>query len=149
MEHSATGPGPPKVRVLVADDEEVIADTLATILELAGYEICAVYNGEAAIALLDLFQPDLLITDVTMPGITGIEVAYAARASLPRCKILLFTGHAGLHELLRVAGAADLPFDVVTKPILPRELLARLRTTLCSDQPTLLIPIELDDPQVH
>lgn len=135
----------PRVRVLVADDEQILTDTLGTILELAGYELCALYKGEAALDLLDLLQPNLLITDLNMPGAPLFEVAYTGRAHLPRCKILLFTAHAGLHELLRTARVAALPFDVVSKPVLPHLLLAQLRTTLCSDRPALLIPIELDD----
>ena len=149
METHGTGVPVPKVRVLVADDEEVIATTLATILDLAGYDVCAVYSGEAALKLLDLFKPDLVITDITMPGVTGIEVAFAARLTLPRCKVLLFTGHAGLYTLLSPHNTGVLPFDLITKPIRPAELLEKLRKTLCSDQPTLLVPIELDEANIH
>jgi CheY-like chemotaxis protein len=139
----------PKVRVLVADDEEVIATTLATILDLAGYEVCAVYGGEAALKLLDLFKPDLVITDITMPGVTGMEVAFAARASLPRCRILLFSGHASLHALLRTNELEGLAFEIVTKPISPHDLLEMLRDTLSSDRPALLVPVDVDEGTVH
>ena len=149
MEPFETGVAPPKIRVLVADDEEVIARTLATILDLAGYEACAVYGGDAALKLLDLFKPDLVITDVTMPGVTGVQVASAAHMSLPRCKILLFTGHAALHDLLRADEVEGLAFDIIMKPIRPAELLERLRQTLRSDHPALLVPIDIDDLNVH
>ena len=149
MPPERTGAPPPKVRVLVADDEEVIASTLAAILELAGYEVCAVYGGEAALRLLDLFKPDLVITDIMMPGVTGVEVAFAARAALPRCKILLFSGHAGLHDLLRTNQAEGLSFELITKPIQPDELLAKLRGTLRSDSPALLVPIDIDEENIH
>ena len=140
---------PPKVRVLVADDEEVIASTLATILELAGYEVCAVYGGEAALRLLDLFKPDLVITDIMMPGVSGIEVAFAARAALPRCRVLLFSSHAGLHDLLRTNEQEGLAFDLVTKPIRPGDLLDKLKGTLRSDAPALLVPIDIDEDNIH
>ena len=149
MEWEHGGAPPPKVRVLVADDEEVIATTLAAILELAGYEVCAVYGGDAALRLLEMFQPDLVITDVTMPGVTGVEVAFAARATLPRCKILLFSGHASLHDLLRTSQGEGLQFELVTKPIRPGDLLAKLRETLLSDSPALLVPIEVDEDNIH
>ena len=139
----------PKVRVLVADDEQLIASTLATILDLAGYEVCAVYGGEAALRLLDLFKPDLVITDVNMPGVTGVEVAFAARASLPRCRILLFSGHASLHTLLRANELEGLAFQLVTKPIHPDDLLEKLRDTLSSDRPALLVPIDVDEDTIH
>ncbi len=77
----------PKSRVLVADDEQVIANTLAIILNQAGFEAKAVYSGEKAIESLEIFQPDMLISDVIMTGMTGIEAAIATRQKMPSCKI--------------------------------------------------------------
>ena len=134
----------PKVRVLVADDEEGIAKTLASILELAGYEACALYDGNAALRFLELFKPDLVLTDVSVPGPSGVEIALAAMRSSPRCKVLLLTGNADLHQLLRTDEAEGLPFDLMMKPIRPDELLAKLRVTLRGDHPSLLVPIEID-----
>jgi len=85
---------PAKRKVLVADDEQVIANTLAIILNQAGFEARAVYSGENAVEALDSFHPDMLITDVIMTGMTGIEAAIATQAKLPNCKILLFSGQA-------------------------------------------------------
>ena len=87
----------PKSRVLVADDEQVIANTLAIILNQAGFEARAVYSGEKAVESLDSFQPDMLISDVIMTGMTGIEAAIATRRKMPNCKILLT-----LHEYLAI-----------------------------------------------
>lgn len=152
MDPSAPAPAAPpspKIRVLVADDEETIASTLATILDLSGYEVCAVYGGEAALKLLDLFKPDLLITDVSMPGVTGIELASVAQSTLPRCKVLLFTGHAGLHGLLRAADQENLPYDVLMKPVRPEDLLAKLKATMGNSSPALLVPIDVDGNNIH
>lgn len=149
MKTADSGPPHHKIRVLVADDEEIIAKTLATILNLAGYEVCAVYDGETAVKLLDIFQPNLIITDVTMPGLTGVEVAFAAQNTLPRCKILLFTGETTLHRLLGNTPAASLPFNLITKPVHPADLLALLKKLLSSDKPALLVPIEVDDENIH
>jgi CheY-like chemotaxis protein len=118
---------PSKPRVLVADDEQVIANTLAIILNQAGFEARAVYSGEAAIEALDSFQPDMLITDVIMTGITGIEAAIAARARLPRCKVLLFSGQAATSGLLDQARLRGHEFEVLAKPVHPTDLLAKLR----------------------
>ncbi|MEO6803945.1 MAG: response regulator, partial [Granulicella sp.] len=74
-----------KPRVLVADDEQVIANTLAIILNQAGFEARAVYSGEKAIEAIDTFTPDMLISDVIMTGMTGIEAAIAVRERLPKC----------------------------------------------------------------
>ena len=94
----------PKPRVLVADDEQVIANTLAIILNQAGFEARAVYSGEKAIEALDTFNPNMLISDVIMTGMTGIEAAIKTRQKLPTCKILLFSGQAATADLLERRG---------------------------------------------
>ena len=72
-----------KTKVLVADDQEVIANTLVVILKQAGFEARAVYSGEMAVETAQSFQPDVLISDVFMTGITGIEAAIQVRLMLP------------------------------------------------------------------
>jgi len=116
-----------KPRVLVADDEQVIANTLAIILNQAGFEARAVYSGERAIDALDSFQPDMLISDVIMTGMTGIEAAIQTRAKLPGCKILLFSGQAATADLLERARAQGHEFEILAKPVHPTDLLAKLR----------------------
>ena len=116
-----------KPRVLVADDEQVIANTLAIILNQAGFEARAVYSGEKAIELLDEFQPDMLISDVIMTGMTGIEAAIEIRSRLPHCKILLFSGQAATADLLERARSQGHEFEILAKPIHPTDLLAKLR----------------------
>jgi len=71
-----------KPKVLVADDEKVIANTLAVILNRSGFIARAVYSGENAIEMAESFLPDMLISDVFMTGITGIEAATEIRAAL-------------------------------------------------------------------
>ncbi len=114
-------------RVLVADDEQVIANTLAIILNQAGFEARAVYSGEKAIEELDSFEPDMLISDVIMTGMTGIEAAIETRKKLPRCKILLFSGQAATADLLERARAQGHEFEILAKPVHPTDLLAKLR----------------------
>jgi CheY-like chemotaxis protein len=116
-----------KPRVLVADDEQVIANTLAIILNQAGFDARAVYSGEKALEMLDSFQPNMLISDVIMTGITGIEAAIAVRAKLPSCKILLFSGQAATADLLETARAQGHEFEILAKPVHPTDLLAKLR----------------------
>jgi CheY-like chemotaxis protein len=115
-------------KVLVADDEQVIANTLAIILNQAGFEARAVYSGEKAIELLDSFQPDMLISDVIMTGMTGIEAAIATRTRMPNCKILLFSGQAATADLLEKAQKEGHKFDILAKPVHPTDLLAKLRS---------------------
>ena len=114
-------------KVLVADDEQVIANTLAIILNQAGFEARAVYSGEKALESLDDFQPDMLISDVIMTGMTGIEAAIATRNKLPTCKILLFSGQAATADLLEKARQEGHEFEILAKPVHPTDLLAKLR----------------------
>ena len=113
-------------RVIVADDERTIATTLAIILNQAGFEARAVFSGEQVIELLDSFQPEMLIADVVMPGMTGIEVAITVRSRLPDCKILLFSGQAATADLLEQAKTHGHEFETVAKPIHPSDLLSKL-----------------------
>jgi CheY-like chemotaxis protein len=115
-----------KLKVLVADDEQTIANTLAIILHRAGFDARAVYSGEKLVEMAQSFQPDVLISDVVMSGITGIEAAIQVRAKLPSCKILLFSGQAATVNLLERTRVEGQMFEIVTKPIHPSDLLARL-----------------------
>ena len=118
-----------KRRVIVVDDEQVIANTLAIILNQAGFEARAVFSGEQAIELLESFQPEMLIADVIMPGMTGIEAAIAIRNKLPKCNILLFSGQAATTELLEQARMQGYEFEILGKPVHPSDLLAKLRVS--------------------
>ena len=116
-----------KPRILVADDERVIADTLAMILNQSGFEARAVYSGEKALELVESFQPDMLISDVIMADLNGIDAAIRIRALLPEIKILLFSGQAATADLLEMARKEGYEFDILAKPVHPQDLLARLR----------------------
>lgn len=119
---------PSKPKVLVADDEQVIANTLAIILNQAGFEAKAVYSGESAVEIINQFQPNMLISDVIMTGMTGIEAAIKIREKLPTCKILLFSGQAATADLLEKARAQGHEFEILAKPVHPTDLLAKLRS---------------------
>jgi CheY-like chemotaxis protein len=118
---------PSRRRVIVVDDEQVIANSLAIILNKAGFEARAVFSGEQAIELLESFQPEMLIADVVMPGMTGIEAAIVVRSKLPKCNILLFSGQAATTELLEQARTQGHEFEILAKPVHPADLLEKLR----------------------
>jgi CheY-like chemotaxis protein len=117
---------PAKPRVLVVDDERVIADTLAIILNQNGFEAFAVYTGMAAVDRARASRPDLVISDVIMPDMNGIEAAIQIREILPGCKILLFSGQAATADLLEKARAQGHEFEILAKPVHPQDLLAKL-----------------------
>ncbi len=115
-----------KLKVLVADDERVIADTLALILKQNGFEATAVYSGQEAIETAKTFRPDVLISDVVMFGLSGIDAAIEIRKMLPACKVLLLSGQSSTADLLDEASSRGHEFEIVAKPIPPSALLARL-----------------------
>jgi CheY-like chemotaxis protein len=114
------------IRVLVADDERMIANTLARILIASGFDASAVYSGENAIEAARDLKPDVLITDVVMGGMTGIEAAIHIVSLLPSCRIILFSGQASTADLLERASARGHRCEILTKPIHPRVLLDHL-----------------------
>jgi CheY-like chemotaxis protein len=117
-----------KPRVLVADDERVIADTLVIILNQAGFEATAAYSGERAVELATALKPDMLISDVIMPDLNGIDAAITVRRILPNCKILLFSGQAATADLLDRARGQGHEFEILAKPVHPQDLLAKLKS---------------------
>ncbi len=110
--------------VLVVDDESAIADTIAKILTLSGYSAIAAYDGNGALEIALLKPPELLITDVMLPGMNGIELAITIKRVYPECKILLFSGHASTSDLLARAHRAGHRFTLLSKPVPPQDLLA-------------------------
>jgi DNA-binding response OmpR family regulator len=116
-----------KPKVLVADDERVIADTLAIILNQSGFEATAVYSGEKAVEVAEAIKPDMVISDVIMTDLNGIDAAIKIRAMLPSCKILLFSGQAATADLLDRARNQGHEFEILAKPVHPQDLLAKLR----------------------
>jgi CheY-like chemotaxis protein len=124
-----------RAKILIVDDEPAIADTLALIFSKAGYIATAVYSGKKALALVASERPALVITDVVMPGMDGIELAKTIRSSHPGCHILLISGNAGNYPLLEVAREAGHSFEILPKPIHPRILIAKV-ASLLSETPS-------------
>ena len=117
-----------KRRVIVVDDEKVIANTLAIILNDSGFEARAAFSGEEPVKLIESFPADLVIADVIMPGMSGIEAAIIIRDKLPNCKILLLSGQAATSDMLDAARAQGYDFEILAKPVHPTDLLEKLRS---------------------
>lgn len=116
-----------KPKILVVDDERVIADTLVIILNRNGFEASAAYSGESAVEQAQAEKPQMIISDVIMNDMNGIDAAIKIRSVLPACKILLFSGQAATADLLEKARAQGHEFEILAKPVHPQDLLMRLR----------------------
>ncbi len=113
--------------VLVVDDEHIIADTLRVILTLSGFDARCAYSGEEALQQIERRCPDIVLSDVRMPGRDGIETAVLIQEACPAIQVVLFSGQAGTAELVANANREGFNFELWSKPLHPRELVRRLR----------------------
>ena len=120
-------PENPPQTVFVVDDEPVIASTLAAILNASGFQATAFTSPEDAIKAAEREGPSLLISDVVMPGMNGVDLAIHLRSLFPKCKVLLFSGQAATREIIDLAKNAGHDFELLAKPIHPKDLLAAIR----------------------
>jgi DNA-binding NtrC family response regulator len=113
--------------VFVVDDERLIASTLATILQQSGFVATAFVNPLEALRAAQTAPPDLLISDVVMPELSGLDLALQLRAICPNCKIILFSGQTATASLLDVVRKNDHSFDFLMKPMHTTDLLRAIR----------------------
>jgi DNA-binding response OmpR family regulator len=110
-------------RILIVDDEKVVADTLGEILRTQGYDVRIAYSAEMAIDLLGWWSPELAILDVMLPRMNGIELAVVLRENYPDCAILLFSGQPSVEVLVEQAKRDGHEFDIMAKPVHPSVML--------------------------
>ena len=114
-------------RVLVVDDEAGIREIVRRYLEQEGFEVAEAVDGETALGVARELHPDLVVLDVMMPGIDGIEVLRMLRGESDVSVILLTARAEEVDKLVGLSVGAD---DYITKPFSPRELVARVKTVL-------------------
>jgi DNA-binding response OmpR family regulator len=115
------------LRIFVVDDERVIAETLAIILRANGYAATAFTDPMEALRCARQDAPDLLISDVMMPQLSGVDLAILLRELCPRCGVLLFSGQAYTDDLLAEARMQGHCFELLCKPVHPVEIIRRVR----------------------
>ncbi|MEV6300726.1 response regulator [Actinoplanes sp. NPDC051861] len=116
--------------VLVADDDADIRDLVAFKLEQAGLEVITVGDGQAAVESARANRPDLAVLDVSMPGLSGIDVCRALRADPATAGMLIIMLTARVQEQDVEGGFSAGADDYVTKPFSPRELVSRIQALL-------------------
>jgi CheY-like chemotaxis protein len=115
-------------RVLIVDDERLLADTTAAILRSAGFRTRTAYDGWEALETARSFHPDYLLTDVMMPIMNGVELAIAITKMLPSTKILLFSGQVGTSDILHQGHSQGYEFQLLAKPVHPLRLIEALKS---------------------
>lgn len=118
------------VKVLIVDDEEDIRELLSYNLKKEGYEVFAAENGEIGLQLMREHKPDLIILDVMMPGMDGIEVCEAIRNTLGFQQTLICFLTARNEDYSQIAGLDAGADDYVAKPVRPKVLISRINALL-------------------
>lgn len=117
----------PSPRILVVDDEALIADTIVQILNRNGFIAEAAYSGKEAIEAAHRYCPELVLSDVLMPNVDGVEAAIRIRELCPDTRIVLFSGQAATVEILARARERGHTFELLPKPIHPTQLIKHLK----------------------
>jgi DNA-binding NtrC family response regulator len=117
-------------RLLVVDDEQFIADSLAAIFQSKGYAVAARYRAADGIAAAQSVRPRLLLSDVMLPDLNGVQLAIQVRNLVPDCKVVLMSGDPNAPVLVAQARQRGHQFEFLEKPVDPDELLARTERLL-------------------
>lgn len=117
-------------RILVVDDERSIAETLCRMLETSGYVAVCACSGREALAKAEDFRPDLLLSDVMMPGLDGFETGLLVKKVCPECRLLFFSGSSTIPRTAMRLADRKYRFEVLEKPVPPALLLDKVNAAL-------------------
>src|SRR5712675_131575 len=118
----------PKSRILIIDDESAIRDSLKMTLEYEGYEVIGAATGQEGIALVERETPDLVLLDVKMPGMDGLEVLDRLRALNDALPVVVVSGHGTISTAVEATKKGA--FDFIEKPFASERVLVSLRNAL-------------------
>lgn len=113
------------IKVLLVDDEKDFVDTLAQRLKMRDLDISTVYDGEQALSFIKKIEPDVMVLDLKMPGLHGIEVLREVKKDYPHMQVIILTGHGtdrDAEEAKRLGG-----FDFMRKPADIDNLVRRIK----------------------
>src|SRR5215467_12398658 len=122
----------PKSRILVIDDEGAIRDSLRMTLEYEGYEFIGAATGHEGMALAERDAPDLVLLDVKMPGMDGLEVLDRLRTSYEALPVIVVSGHGTISTAVEATKKGA--FDFIEKPFASDRVLVSVRNALDSRQ---------------
>ncbi|MEI6438260.1 MAG: response regulator [Candidatus Omnitrophota bacterium] len=117
-----------KIKILVVDDEEILRERLKKLLELDDYEVTTAESAPKALEAYKLISPDIVLSDVKMPGMDGIELLAKIKELPHQAEVFMLTGHGGLETA--IAALRQGAFDYMTKPIDFDELEINLKRAL-------------------
>lgn len=112
--------------VLVVHDEELVADCMAMLLSRAGFVTRTAYDGKTALEMAFELQPELLVSDIGLREMNGIQLAMAIVNAMPDCKVLLFSNHETYDDVVS-AREDGYDFPALVKPVHPADMLKRVK----------------------
>ncbi|MCW5952826.1 MAG: response regulator transcription factor [Propionibacteriaceae bacterium] len=130
----------PKERILVVEDEKALANVIASYLQRAGYDVTQEHTGPDAVTTARALDPDVIVLDLGLPALDGIEVCRQVR-TFSDCYVLMLTARGD--EVDRLIGLSVGADDYITKPFSTRELVARVQTVLRRPRRPIA-PVEAD-----
>jgi DNA-binding NtrC family response regulator len=113
-------------QILVVDDEVVIADTMTAILRMNGARALAAYSAESAFQIALELKPDILISDIIMGEMSGIDLAIRLSTEIPDCRLILISGQSASTDLPAETARKGYRFEFLEKPISPQRLLTHI-----------------------
>ena len=116
-----------KLNILVVDDEKLVADSLVQILNLSGFNAHSLYSGSGAVERAKQEPYDVLITEVVLTGLSGIDAAIEVSIILPNCNVLLMSGDNQTDDMLKDTHARGHDFEILPKPVYPTVIIDRLK----------------------
>lgn len=117
-----------KARILIVDDERDFASTLAERLRLRGYDTRALFSAEETLHVVEEMKPDVILLDLKLPGIWGIEILMTIREMAPSTEVILSTGHLDLERTIE--GVRLDAFNYIMKPFALSELIEKIEKAM-------------------
>lgn len=127
----------PGAKILIVDDERVFADTLAHIFLSEGYQTRSAYSAEQAIEMIAQWIPDLVITDIILPKMHGIDLAILLKSTHPGIVVMMISGQISTAALVDDAEKSGHRFNILAKPVPVPELLAGASKLLNHNPPAV------------
>ncbi|MEX2618267.1 MAG: response regulator [Alphaproteobacteria bacterium] len=123
-------PDKPAARILIAEDDDAMRMFLMSALSRAGHDVSALPSGESAVTCAELGSYDLLLTDIDMPGMNGVELARLMMADSPKLQVMFVTGYAD--TALQATDVISRGARVLSKPFALSELVSRVRKMIAA-----------------
>jgi DNA-binding NtrC family response regulator len=114
----------PASRIVIVNEQHVIGSTLVALLQMKGFSARYFTHALEALTAARSEAPDLLISDVMMPDLSGIDLAIRMKEQCPTCEVLLFSGHASNVALLRIANERGHNFHLLFRQVHPNDVLS-------------------------